>query len=140
MITFMKRFVGIAGFFAAFALIACGQAAPGSDLIELQRVRSGDLDVVLLSNDGTLSHDKDTMTVEFRRGDTLVDVGTVKAAATMPMAGLPEMQGSIFLTPGDAPGRYTAETDLSMSGGWKLRIEWDGPAGKGTASFDATVD
>ena len=28
----------------------------------------------------------------------------------------------------------------SMSGGWKLRIEWDGPAGRGMTTFQATVD
>ena len=111
-----------------------------SDLIELQRVRASDVDVVLLSNDGTLSHGKDSFTVEFRRGDQLVDVGSVKAGATMPMAGLPDMLGSVFLEPGNAPGRYTAETDLSMSGGWRLKLEWDGPAGKGSASFEATAD
>ena len=126
--------------FTVVAGASCNRAPSGTDLIELQRIRSGNLDVVLLSNDGALSHDKDTFTIEFRRGDELVDVGTVKAAATMPMAGLPEMQGSVFLTRGDLPGRYTAETDLSMSGGWKFKLDWDGPAGRGTASFAATVD
>ena len=58
-----------------------------SDMIELQRVHANGVDVVLLSSDGTLSHGKDTLTVEFRRGDDLVDVGAVKAGATMPMAG-----------------------------------------------------
>ena len=122
------------------AASSCTQRGPESDLLEIARVQSSGLDVVLLSNDGTLSNGKDALTIEFRRVDNLVDVGTVKAAATMPMAGLPAMQGSIFLNKGDVPGRYTAETDLSMSGGWKLGIEWDGPAGKGSASFDATVD
>jgi hypothetical protein len=98
------------------------------------------VDVVLLSKDGTLSQDKDTMTIEFRRGGDLVDVGAVKVAATMPMAGLPEMRGSVFLTPGDVPGRYLAETDLTMSGGWTLRVEWDGATGTGAASFDAIVE
>ena len=129
---------------AAFALVlavtSCSQRGAESDLLEIARVQSGGLNVVLLSNDGTLSNGKDALTIEFRRGDTLVDVGTVKAAATMPMAGLPAMQGSIFLNRGDVPGRYTAETDLSMSGGWQLRLEWDGPAGKGNAVFNATVE
>lgn len=111
-----------------------------SDMIELQRVHANGVDVVLLSSDGTLSHGKDTLTVEFRRGEELVDVGAVKAGATMPMAGLPDMLGSVFLEPGDAPGRYTADTDLSMSGGWKLKLDWDGPAGRGTAAFDVTLD
>ena len=136
----MKRRVITGLLAAACAVGSCGQPAADFDLIELQRVRSANIDVVLLSNDGTLSHDKDTLTVEFRRGDDLVDVGTVKAAATMPMAGLPEMQGSVFLERGDVPGRYTADTDLSMSGGWKLKVEWNGPAGRGSALFDATVE
>ena len=121
-------------------MVGCSGSPTGSDQIELQRARSGDLDVVLLSADGSLSHGKDAVTVEFRRGDTLVDVGTVKAAATMAMAGLAPMMGSVFLERGDVPGRYKADTDLSMSGGWQLKIEWDGPAGKGSASFNPTVD
>ena len=121
------------------ATASCSSPA-GSDQIELQRARSGDLDVVLLSSDGSVTHGKDAFTIEFRRGDTLVDVGTLKAAATMPMAGMAPMMGSVFIERGDAPGRYTADTDLGMSGGWQLKLEWDGPAGKGGASFNATVD
>ena len=121
------------------ATTSCSSPA-GSDQIELQRARSGDLDVVLLSSDGSVTHGKDAFTIEFRRGDTLVDVGTLKAAATMPMAGMAPMMGSVFIERGDAPGRYKADTDLGMSGGWQLKLEWDGPAGKGGASFNATVD
>ena len=120
--------------------IGCRSTPADSDLIELQRARAGGLDVVLLSTDGNVTHGKDTVTVEFRRGDQLVDVGMVKAAATMAMAGMPPMLGSVFLERGDMPGRYMADTDLSMSGGWQLKLEWDGPAGKGSASFQATVD
>ena len=117
-----------------------GSSPAGSDQIEIHRTRSGGLDVVLLSNDGSLTHGKDAFTVEFRRGNELVDVGTVKGAATMPMAGLPAMLGSVFVDPGDAPGRYTATTDLSMSGGWQLKLEWDGPSGRGTATFEPVVE
>src|SRR5687767_15861891 len=75
------------------SLVSCrGAATTDSDMIELQRVHANGLDVVLLSSDGTLTHGKDTFTVEFRRGDKLVDVGRVKAAATMPMAGLPRSE------------------------------------------------
>jgi len=126
---------------ALVSLVSCRSApTTDSDMIELQRVRANGVDVVLLSNDGALSHGKDTFTVEFRRGEALVDVGTVKAAATMPMAGLPDMLGSVFLERGNVPGRYIADTDLSMSGGWKLKLDWDGPAGRGTAAFDVTLD
>ena len=138
MITDMGKLVAVVALI--FAAAACRGPAGDSDLIELQRTRVGDLDVVLLSNDGALTHGKDALIVEFRRGDTLVDVGTVKGVATMPMKGLAPMLGSVFLERGDAPGRYKADTDLSMSGGWQLKINWDGPAGKGSASLQATAE
>jgi hypothetical protein len=123
------------------SLVSCRDTSTTHpDMIELQRVRANGVDVVLLSSDGTLSHGKDTFTVEFRRGDELVDVGAVTVGATMPMAGLPDMLGSVFLERGDVPGRYAADTDLGMSGGWKLKLDWDGPAGRGTAAFDVTLD
>lgn len=124
----------------ALASASCGGNTGGSDLIELQRVHAGDLDVVLLSSDGTLSHGKDAFIIEFRKGDTLVDVGTVKAGASMVMAGMAPMLGSVFLEKGDAPGRYQADTDLGMSGGWQLKLEWDGPAGKGSTTMQATAE
>jgi hypothetical protein len=124
---------------ATLASVSCGNTA-GSDLIELQRVRAGNLDVVLLSSDGNLSHGKDAITIEFRRGDALVDVGTVKAGASMVMAGMGPMLGSVFLEKGDAPGRYKADTDLGMSGGWQLKLDWDGPAGKGSTTIQATAE
>lgn len=128
-------------FVTAILVTACRGTTPDPGLVEMHKVRSGDLDVVLMTADGALAHGKDALTIEFRRsGVGLVDVGTVKAAAAMPMAGLPDMLGSIFIEPTATPGRYTAETDLSMSGGWTLKLEWDGPAGRGSASFAATVE
>jgi hypothetical protein len=132
--------VAIVFILAAVIATACGRGTEGSDLIELQRQHSGNLDVVLLSDDGTLTHGKDGFIVEFRRGDTLVDVGTVKAGATMVMAGMAPMMGSVFLDKGDMAGRYKAQTDLGMSGGWQLKLEWNGPAGRGTATFAATAE
>ena len=132
----LRSWIVILGVFAV--AVACG--AQADKLTELQRVKSGTLDVVLLSSDGALTHGKDTLTLEFRKGETLVDVGTVKAGASMVMAGMPPMLGSVFLERGDVPGRYKAETDLTMSGGWQLKIDWDGPAGKGNATLQATAE
>ena len=121
---------------------SCNKGDSTSNLKEFQRARSGNFDVVLLSDDGTLTHGKDALTVEFRTasGEDLVEVGTVKAGATMPMAGMAPMLGSVFLEPTDTPGRYTADTNLSMAGDWQLKLEWEGPAGRGTATFNAVAD
>jgi hypothetical protein len=105
-------------------------------LNEVSRVRSGELDVVLLSQGSGIKRGKDTIVVEFRsKSDgSLVDVGTVKASATMPMAGMAPMFGSLEVQPGHRPGRYTVTSDLSMAGEWRVGIEWNGSAGQGSAT------
>lgn len=115
---------------------ACRRAA---SLMEVQRVRSGDLDVVLLSRDGSL-HQKDTFALEFRAtsGGGLVNVGTVRASATMPMPGMP-MFGTIDVRPADKSGRYTARANLEMTGGWRIALEWDGPGAGSAVTFVGTV-
>ena len=120
----------------ALAVAAC-RSAPA--LKEVQRVKTGDMEVVLLSMDGAL-HQKDVFTIEFRSsGGSLVNAGNVRASASMPMAGMPPMFGSIDVKPAGEAGRYTATASLEMAGGWRLGLEWDGPAGKGSVNFTGTV-
>ena len=129
---------------AAGALVAAMVAAAGcgggsAGLTELQRVRSGGLDVVVLSPRGGLRHGKDDFVIEFRSEDgSLVDVGAVRANASMPMPGMP-MFGSVTVQRADVPGRYRAEGDFGMAGTWRLNIEWDGPKGKGSVMFSGSV-
>ena len=129
---------GVAAFFVIL-VAACVGCRPETKLTEVQRVRSGDIEIVLLSQDGVL-HQKDSFTIEFRSsaGGSLLDVGTVRANASMPMPGMP-MLGSIEVRPGKAAGRYTANTNLDMAGGWRIALEWDGPAGRGAVNFAGTV-
>lgn len=116
--------------------VAC--SAP-EQMTEIQRIHSGSLDVVLLSTDGLL-HQTGQFVVEFRSGDgKLLDAGTVSAKATMPMAGMAPMFGSIELKPLDEPGRYTATGRMEMAGGWRIELEWRGPVGEGTVAFQRTV-
>lgn len=117
------------------ASLACQRAA---NLAEVQRVSSGAITVVLLSRDGAL-HQKDPFTIEFRSASGgLVNVGTVRANANMPMPGMP-MFGTIEIRPADATGRYIAKGNLEMAGGWRIALEWDGPAGRGAVNFLGTV-
>jgi len=122
---------------AASAGGACG-GAPA--LTELQKVKAGMLDVVLLSPRDTLRHGTDDFVIEFRNASEgkLADVGAVRATASMPMAGSP-MFGSLTVTKTEVPGRYRADGEFSMAGTWRLAIEWDGPNGKGSVAFSGTV-
>jgi hypothetical protein len=134
----MRRIATVCGLIAA---LASGVSGCGGEtrLTELQKVRSGMLDVVLLSPREALRHGKDDFIIEFRAADgKLVDVGSVSASASMSMSGVP-MLGSIAVQRTDVPGRYRADADLSMAGTWRLAIGWDGPAGKGSVSFSGTV-
>jgi hypothetical protein len=126
------------------SLVHAACASPKSEapkLNELERTKSGDLEVVLLAASDALPSGKGQATLEFQTGGDhhLLDVGPVKASATMPMAGMSPMLGSVFVNKTDTPGRYTLDTDLGMNGTWRMTVEWDGPAGKGTASFPGTV-
>ena len=124
----------------AAAAIACGGAGDAVKLTELQRLRSGPLDILLLSPHDALHHGKDDFLIEFRTvssGD-LVDVGKVRVSATMPMPGMP-MFGAFTIAKTDVAGRYTVNGELGMAGTWRLTIEWDGSAGQGSVSFPGTV-
>ena len=121
----------------------CGQPPEGTDqLNELAKSRVGALDVVLLSADTAVNTGKDTVTVEFRAASDgrLVDVGTVKATAMMPMTGMAPMFGPVDVEPTSVAGRYLATTELSMAGEWRVSLEWNGPAGQGSVTFSPMVN
>jgi hypothetical protein len=130
----------VASVAAAVLLVACGGGgAPDSGLKEVQRVKSGDLEIALLSEDGTLNQGKDAFVIEFRNAaGSLVDAGTVSTSANMPMPGM-TMPGSVEVVRSDVPGRYRATGDFGMAGAWQMKVEWNGPAGQGSVSFDGTV-
>ena len=122
---------------ASLGVAACGS----QPLMELQRVRSGKLDVVLLSPRDAITHGKDAFTIEFRSASdgALVDVGDVRAgSASMTMSGTP-MFGGFEITRTSVVGRFQASTDLGMAGLWRLTVDWAGPAGQGSATFSGNV-
>jgi YtkA-like len=122
---------------------ACREAPPleAPGLKELQRATAGSMNVVLLASGDAIKSGKDTAYLEFRSGSDqrLTDVGTVKASATMVMAGMPPMLGSMFVHKTETAGRYSIDTDLGMIGTWQIGVEWDGPAGQGRVTMPGTV-
>jgi YtkA-like len=126
----------------AFAVMAmgCGGAGDPANMTELQRLKSGTIDVVVLSPGESLKHGKDTFLIEFRSTSdgSLTDVGDVRASATMPMPGMP-MFGSIDVQRTDVAGRYQASGEFSMAGAWRMTIEWNGTNGRSSVAFTGTV-
>ena len=115
-------------------LAACGSGA----LTEIQRAKTGSLDVVLLSPSGAIKHGQDSFVIEFRKADgSLVDVGDVKASSTMPMPGSP-MFGTVDVKRTDVAGRYAADAKFDMAGTWRTTIEWKGPP-PGSVTLSASI-
>jgi len=116
----------------------CHGAMDPATMTELQRVNAGPLDVIVLSPHDALHRGADTFVIEFRSGDHLVDVGTLRATASMPMPGTP-MFGSIDVQRTETAGQYLAVAEFEMAGTWRITLEWEGPSGSGSVAFVGTV-
>jgi Cu(I)/Ag(I) efflux system membrane protein CusA/SilA len=111
-----------------------------SDSGIVQTVRSGDVEIVLRSPDAALRQGRNSFAIEFRRPGTgeLLDVGTVRASANMTMPGM-VMSSGLQVSPSGVPGRYVAIAEFGMSGAWQMALEWNGPAGQGSVTFQGSV-
>ncbi len=124
----------------ATSVAGCRQAEQAPPLKELKRAHASTLDIVLMSQKETLPQGKGTFVLEFRGPDgQLVDVGTVSVNATMTMPGMSPMFGESAVKATATKGRYDVTSDLGMAGTWRLSVEWNGPAGRGSASLPGTV-
>jgi hypothetical protein len=56
----------------------------------------------------------------------------------MPMPGM-VMSSGMQLQPSGTSGRYLGTADFGMAGAWQFAIEWDGPAGRGSTTFEGKV-
>ena len=123
-----------------FTRTAAPNAASGAAREDVvQTVRSGDLEIVLRAPTATLHTGRNVFTIEFRsQAGKLVDVGTVRVAANMTMPGM-VMPGNVEVQSAGVSGRYTATSEFGMAGSWPIRLEWNGPAGRGSVSFQGSV-
>ncbi|HEY6361059.1 MAG TPA: CusA/CzcA family heavy metal efflux RND transporter, partial [Vicinamibacterales bacterium] len=106
----------------------------------LETVRTGDLVITLSKADGALRQGLNRFRIEFRsaRTNELVDVGAVQLGAAMTMPGM-VMTSPITIAPAGQPGVYDATGEYTMAGSWEMTLEWNGPAGRGSATFDGDV-
>ena len=113
---------------------SAGRTAP------FQKIRSGNLEIVVVTPTGDLRLGRNRFLIEFRSASSgeLVDVGSVRASGTMTMPGM-AMSGGVEVRPSRTPGRYEATAEFGMAGTWPMTIEWQGPAGAGSVSFEGMV-
>ena len=122
-------------------LLSACNSVPPTAAKEIQTERTKDLTISLMSEKGELAMGKNQFIVAFRSAasNEPVEVGSVTVSSAMAMPGMAPMTAPIELEPAGAKGQYTAKGDFAMSGAWKFEVRWDGPAGKGSASFNTNV-
>ncbi len=115
------------------------QAGPERGVV-LETVRSGNLVITLFNPQGELRQGGNRVVIEFRSAAThqLVDVGAVRLGGSMTMPGM-AMASQTTITPAGQPGVYGATAEFGMAGTWQMALEWDGPAGRGSAAFEGRV-
>ncbi len=126
---------------AAWLLSArVSKTAEPADAPIVQVATAGALDVVVRAPGGALRQGRNRFVLEFRRAGRadLVDVGQVRAAASMPMPGM-TMSGGLQVERSAVPGRYAVSGEFGMAGMWQWTVEWDGPEGAGSAAFEGGV-
>jgi hypothetical protein len=129
--------LSIGAVFGVWRVTADRAAAPVGR--EIQRVRSNDMQIVLLSPDGALHQGRNSFTIEFRSArDQLVPVGDARATANMAMPGM-LMSSGLQLAATGTPGRYDATAEFGMAGSWQMQVEWSGSGAGGSVSFQGAV-
>ena len=108
---------------------------------EIQRQRTKELTIVLMNEKGELAMGQNRFVIAFRStsNNQPVDVGAVTVGSAMAMPGMAPMTAPVELEPAGSTGQYAAKSDFAMSGAWKFEVRWDGPAGRGTTSFNTNV-
>ena len=125
---------------AAVMLGGCKSTAV-AEAKEIQTQRTKDLTIVLMNEKGELAMGQNRFIIAFRSASNNqpVDVGAVTVSSAMAMPGMAPMTAPVELEPAGSTGQYAAKSDFAMSGAWKFEVRWDGPAGRGTTSFNTNV-
>jgi len=136
-----RTFVGLCALtLSALTLGGCKSTAV-AETKEIQTQRTKDLVIALLNEKGELVMGQNRFIIAFRSSSNNqpIDVGTVTVGSSMAMPGMAPMTAPIELEPTGRTGQYAAKSDFAMSGAWKFEVRWDGPAGRGAASFNTNV-
>jgi len=127
----------------AALFLACGSArqetTPGR-VIKSTPAGNG-LTVSLATPDGVLKHGNSEFTITFADASGKpVDVGAVGLTFHMPQMGtMPEMNNAASFTTTATPGIYNGKAPIEVAGEWLVRITYEGPKGRGQASFPVTT-
>jgi YtkA-like len=127
----------------AVLIVACSSTQQGAStgkVIKTAPVGNG-LTVSLSTADGVLKHGNSQFTLSFTDSSgTPVDVGAVALTFHMPQMGtMAEMNDTASFTTTATPGVYSGKAQTEVAGEWQAKITYDGPKGRGQATFQVTA-
>jgi len=126
----------------AAGLAACGSKEGTTKGKAIKSAPAGNnLTVSLATADGVLRRGKTDFTLSFAdAAGKPVEVGAVALTFHMPQMGtMSEMNDAATFTTTETPGVYLGRAEIEASGEWQARISYEGPAGRGQASFPVTA-
>jgi len=139
----MKQTLIVVALVISASLLACGpksnQAISTGKTIK--SVPVGNLTATLSSESGTLSHGDQEIMLSFTdSAGKPVDVGAASLNFHMPQMGtMQEMNDATSLTTTTTPGIYRGKVNIELPGEWQGQIAYEGPAGKGKATFSVNA-
>lgn len=132
---------------AVFALLgiasACGtkngSTSPTGKTIATVTVNN--LTATLSNSTGQLKQGDQEVTLAFTDSSSKpVDVGAVSLNFHMPaMGGMAAMNNAVTFTTTATPGVYNGKVNIEMAGEWQGQLAYEGPAGKGKATFSVSA-
>jgi YtkA-like protein len=120
---------------------ACGSQTTDTGKVIKTSPAGNNLTVSLATSDGVLKHGNTEFTVQFADSSGKpVDVGAVALTFHMPQMGsMAAMNNAATFTTTDTPGVYRGKANIEMAGEWQVQITYDGPKGRGQATFPVTA-
>lgn len=137
-----KTAIGLTLIGVAIVAIACGSGStPATDKVIKSAPAENNLTVALATGDGVLKHGNTEFTLTFSDSSGKpVDVGAVALNFHMPQMGsMAAMNNAATFTTTETPGVYRGKANIEMAGEWQAQITYDGPKGRGRASFPITA-
>ena len=132
----MLGLIGLAVFIAA-----CASKTNDAGKVIKSAAAGNNLTVALATSDGALKHGNSEFTLTFSDSSGKpVDVGAVALTFHMPQMGsMAEMNDTATFTTTDTAGVYRGKANIEVAGEWQVRITYDGPKGRGQATFPVTA-
>ena len=120
---------------------ACGPKNTDTGKVIKTAAAGNNLTVGLATADGVLKHGNSEFTLTFSDSSGKpVDVGAVALIFHMPQMGsMGEMNENATFTTTDTPGVYHGKANIEVAGEWQVKVTYDGPKGRGQATFSVTA-